>query len=262
MKVKTTLIMLLAFVAHFGFAQRHALDATNKHWKPSDYVSSITKVEAYEFKLKKNGKVKRDSVFLYRQVYDADANKVFGQNHWVIVTIGYNDKISRGYTYYDFEKFYDNSGRLMRGTETLGGRVSEINEDTKPPVVLAIDSQGRTLREKIYNREIMYEYNDSSYVKTTYYESATESLPIKTIEVYNAKGYVVSECKTYSQNNEQCEYYEYVYDSNTKISKLIFTNCNGKKTFTFFKYNALGLVTEEKDVFEGKTFNLTRYYYN
>ncbi|RYD93833.1 MAG: hypothetical protein EOP54_18545 [Sphingobacteriales bacterium] len=254
--------ILLLLVTTIGYGQVQNLSWQEKQWEPNDFPAGIHKVTAYEYKITKRGKVKRDSTLLYRQEYDPADNRIFGQNHWVAITIGYNDYVTSNYTYYDFEKFYDESGEIVRSTETTeDGEVRDVTNQDTASVVTSVDSQGRTLTEKIYRSVITYQYNDAGFAKSIIYALPGSGMPVKTVEVYNAKGYATSVCHTFTTDSEECDYYEYTYQ-NDKVATMTQTNCRNQKLLSFYKYNSSGLLTEEKVTFEGKTTSLMRYYYN
>lgn len=360
---------------------------------PSEFPAGITNVKAYEYKVKKNGKVKRDSTLLYNQTYDTVKNTVSGTNYFDIFLIGYNDNVSLERNYHRFLNKYNPNGKLMyqsirpltnsskekssesdlsnseifsefdndgnltteeirytRADHTLGDRKKDtiysslstnsnfrfysyknnrciegyvyndstktiytsnfINKTTEQKsycygchpkyknvekkydaknlnflettyteegkihtkryyyyddnarIVKEIDSTGwyLTMIEPYKESETTYAYTDHGRTKTKIDYKTTFSRYEKTVTRYNSEDNILSECTTRDDSTENCEYTEYRYNNNI-ISEIIQTNCKGQKVISYFKYNSLGLRTEERDTSEGKTYKLVRYFY-
>jgi len=387
------LLFLMLLIPSLLYSQRTSVGYSNKEWKPSEFPAGITNVKAYEYKVRKNGRVKRDSTLLYDQTYDAVKHTVSGRNYLILLMIGYNDKVGSERHYHRFINKYNRNGKLMyqsirpltnssrekpsesdlsnseifsefdndgnltteeirytRADYTLGDRKKDtihssvstnstfyyysyennrrisgyvykdstktvytsnfIHKNTNwknycygchpkyknvekrydaknlnflettytqkgeihtkryyyyddnARIVKEIDSTGWYLNktEPYKESETTYTYTDQGRTKTKIDYKTTFSRYKKTVTIYNTEGNILSECITRDDSTENCEYTEYIYNNNI-ISEITQTNCDGKKIISYFKYNSLGLCTEERDTFEGKTYKVVRYFY-
>jgi hypothetical protein len=114
--MKTLYIIILLFTTSFVFGQRsntifYAGTNELQDWSRQDFVdNNLTKISAYSFTITKKGKLKKDSLLLYRQELDLSKNKIFGLNSNAVVQ-------SHGPTYltwYEFETFYNSTGQVIK----------------------------------------------------------------------------------------------------------------------------------------------------
>ena len=121
-------------------------------WTYSDYAKNkIKKVEAYSYKVKRNGRLEKDSLLLYRQEIDKDSNRVFGINSSTVIQ-------SHGpmfLVWYKFETTYNNRGQIIR----------EFDE----PVNIEKKVEYGSLRYDVNKNETLYEYDkNNKLTKKTY----------------------------------------------------------------------------------------------
>lgn len=87
-------------------------------WTYQDFLkSNIKKVEAYSYEIKKNGKVSKDSLLLYRQELDRDSNKVFGKNCSRV----FQSHGPSYLTWYSFQTYYNKNGLIIKDIDSPDG---------------------------------------------------------------------------------------------------------------------------------------------
>lgn len=155
--MKTVSILILLLTGHFVFGQSsNTLFYTGgndlSQWTYPDYIKNdIKKIEAYSYKIKKNGKLTKDSLLLYRQEIDKGNNKIFGINCNTVIQ-------SHGptfLTWYKFETAYNDKGQVIK----------ELDE----PINIEKKVEYGSLRYDINKNETVYEYDNSKkLIKKTY----------------------------------------------------------------------------------------------
>lgn len=159
--------------------------------------------------------------------------------------------------------YIDNLKKIMISYTEEGGIHSKkyFFYDDHKRVLKQIDSTGwihKTI-QPYQESETTYRYNANGFTKQIKNFKTEFSASSKNTIIYNDKGYIISDCYYYT-DEEKCTFFEYIYHKD-KVVQIIEIDNDGKKIFTYFKYNKHGLVTEEKDVINDKIINLLRYYY-
>lgn len=80
-------------------------------WNYQDFIkNNIRKIEGYSFLIKKNGKVSKDSLLLFRKELDKDSNRVFGRSCSRV----FQSHAPSYLAWYSFQTFYDRNGNVVK----------------------------------------------------------------------------------------------------------------------------------------------------
>ncbi len=197
------LLFLILLIPSFLYSQRTSFNYSNKEWRPSEFPAGITNVKAYEYKVKKSGKVKRDSTLLYDQTYDDVKHTVSGRNYSESFMIGYNDKVSSERHYHRFINKYNCNGKL-------------IYQSIRP---LTNISREKSSEFDLNNTEIFNEFdnNDNLTTEETRYTKADYTLAYKGKDTIYSSVSTNSSFYYYSYENNKC-IADYIYKDSTKTT--------------------------------------------
>lgn len=114
--MKTLNIIILLLTTNFVFGQKSNTifnTGTNdlKEFSREDFIdNNLMKVSAYSYSINKKGKLKKDSLLLYRQHFDISQNKLFGLNSSKV----YQSHGPSFLTWYEFETYFDSNGQVIK----------------------------------------------------------------------------------------------------------------------------------------------------
>lgn len=123
-----------------------------KEFSRQDFIdNNLTTISAFSYSINKKGKLKKDSLLLYRKQFDISQNKLFGLNSSKV----YQSHGPSFLTWYEFETYYNNNGQV-------------IKEISKPKNIEKKIEYGST-NYNIITDETDYEYDEMQReVKRTY----------------------------------------------------------------------------------------------
>ncbi|MBW6483751.1 MAG: hypothetical protein K0B10_11915 [Vicingaceae bacterium] len=243
--MKTILIYILTAFPFVTFGQKsNTIFSTGANglmqWTYQDFIDhNIERIQAFSFKLKKNGKVKKDSTKLFDQNLNRDSSIVMGIN----CNLNIQSHVPTFLTWYKFKDYYDSMGKLIKHTnqpievvKTKGfGSTNwdiNINETT-----FEYDGEG-LLTRKVYNR-IEHSYSVSKYTKDTFhlhsihpkiyeYEYDEQGLEVRNYYTDDSTRYLATESYTPDTASVKCFYCdprylngEKEYDSQGNLIKWI-----------------------------------------
>lgn len=249
------LLFLMLIIPLTVYSQRTSFGYSNKEWKPSEFPAGITNVKAYEYKVKKNGKVKRDSTLLYDQTYDTVKHTVSGKNYSILLMIGYNDKVSLERNYHRFINKYNANGKsIYQSIQPLKKTVEVEFESNNTEIFNEFDSEGNLTTEETRYTKADYTLGDRK--KDTIHSSVST----------NSTFYYYS-----YENNRRISGYVYkdstktVYTSNfihkTTDRKNYCYGCHPKYKNVERKYNTEKLNSLETTYTEEGKIHTKKYYY-
>lgn len=239
LKLKTTIILLLTSNLLFGQMSNTIFSLGGNEFQSLTYQefikNNIKKVEAYSYKIKKSGKVSKDSLLLYRQEFDKDSNKIFGVNCNRV----YQSHGPTYLTWYSFQTFYNSKGLVIKDIDSpmdierkkeygslqydiyqnvstykydsLGNQTYESNQHFDDYISISKYTkdtfQLHSVQAKIYETY----YNDKGQKISRYYTSdSTRYLPTKSYKV-DSNSVKCSYC------HSRCLNGDYVYDESGNI---------------------------------------------
>ena len=202
MKKVITIIILINSI--FSFGQNENLNQIYVDWEnPKNFERyNIKKVAVYSKKIKKNGKIKKDSLLLAKYEYDKSNNIIKGINHNLIVMFHGGESHLK---FYSFENQYLSDSLIIK-KET-----KEIPKVSKDKIVnnsfielYKYDNLNRLIYDKNYSEENEYElskkdttahYRSISYPKTKEYEYDFKNRVIKEYFTRDSSEYHINSYK-------------------------------------------------------------------
>jgi len=137
--------------------------------------NDFTTVSAYSYTINEKGKLKKDSLLLYRQECDIFQNRLFGTNSSIV----YQTSGPSFRTWYEFETYFDDKGQVIKNIRTpkniekkveFGATTyNEISNETE----YEYDDLNRLLKETY--RIIDHYYSISKYTKDTFHLHSIQS---------------------------------------------------------------------------------------
>lgn len=240
--ILTYILIVISFIAYGQKSNTIFSTGSNgvQNWTYQDFIDNdINRIQAFSFNIKKNGKVKKDSIKLYDQSIDLKTNTVSGincnlnwQSHgpsfltWYKFTDSYNDKGL-------LEKHLDQPLEVIK-TKEFGSLNWNINLNE---TVFEYNEKGLKTK-KIYNRIENY-YSVSKYTKDTFhlysvhpkiyeYEYNLNGQEIRNYHTDDSTRYFKTNSYTPDSNSVTCSYCdprylngEKEYDSNGNLKKWI-----------------------------------------
>ncbi len=146
--MKTLSIIPLLLMASLVFGQRSNtafdMDANDLHrFSRQDFIeNNLTEIAAYSYYVNKKGKLKNDSLLLYRQQFDLAKNKLFGLN----VSTVYQSHGPSFLTWDEYETYFNNNGQVVK--------------DISRPKDIEKKVEDGFTGYKIMTNEIEYEYDN------------------------------------------------------------------------------------------------------
>lgn len=217
MKKVITIIILINSL--FSFGQNENLNQIHVDWEnPKNFKKyHVKKVTVYSKEIKKNGKIKKDSLLLAK--YDKSKGIIKGINHdLVVVSHGGGSSLE----FYSFENQYFSDSLIVK-RET-----KEIPKVTKDKIVnnsfvelYKYDEFNRLKFKKNYSEENEYElskkdtithYRSVSYPKTKEYEYGSKNRVIKEYFTRDSSEYHINSYKDKKiTSSKSCSYCEEKY---------------------------------------------------
>jgi len=264
--------LLLFFAGFTAYGQHYIFTLDNKQWEPGDFPDGIHKVSAYEYKISKRGKVKRDSTQLYWQQYDANTRKITGRHYSTMYTITSNDDVFSERSYYTFEKIYSPTGKIVKRIEIdEEGDDEHYVPDHQRHDDYYYDRDDNLVKEISANRFIYLEMKNEK--DTLFYIDRGQPTIIdysynfgKLTEVYKTKDsliHILRDIKTEIKKEcNGCEprHIERAYEYNSQGQKKAFINYNrnGLVSATFsYEYDAQGRPIKENNYSDVVTYEYT-----
>jgi hypothetical protein len=224
LKLKTTIILLLTSNLLFGQMSNTIFSFGGNEFQSLTYQdflkNNIKKVEAYSYKIKKSGKVSKDSLLLYRHEFDKDSNKIFGVNCNRV----YQSHGPTYLTWYSFQTLYNSKGLVIKDIDSpmdiekkkddsSGNQTYECNQHFDDYISISKYTKDtfhlRSVQAKIYETY----YNEKGQKISRYYTSdSTRYLPTKSYKV-DSSSVKCSYCHSRCLNDD----YVYAENENVKI---------------------------------------------
>ena len=216
-----TLVYLFLIHSIFSFSQNENLNQIYVDWEnPKNFEKyHLKKVTVYSKEIKKNGKIKKDSLLLAKYEYDKSKGIIKGINHdLVVVSHGGGSSLE----FYSFENQYFSDSLIVK-RET-----KEIPKVTKDKIVnnsfvelYKYDEFNRLKFKKNYSEENEYElskkdtithYRSVSYPKTKEYEYGSKNRVIKEYFTRDSSEYHINSYKDKKiTSSKSCSYCEEKY---------------------------------------------------
>ena len=216
-----TLVYLFLIHSIFSFSQNENLNQIYVDWEnPKNFEKyHLKKVTVYSKEIKKNGKIKKDSLLLAKYEYDKSKDIIKGINHdLVVVSHGGGSSLE----FYSFENQYFSDSLIVK-RET-----KEIPKVTKDKIVnnsfvelYKYDEFNRLKFKKNYSEENEYElskkdtithYRSVSYPKTKEYEYGSKNRVIKEYFTRDSSEYHINSYKDKKiTSSKSCSYCEEKY---------------------------------------------------
>jgi len=173
MKTVNTIILILT--TSFVFGQRSNTifnSGTNEfqQFSRQDFIDkNLTKVSAYSYTINKKGKVKKDSLLLYKQQFDINQNKLFGLNSSRV----YQSHGPSFLTWYEFETYFNLNGQVIKEISNPKNIEKKVEYGSTNYNIIAdetdyeYDEMQREVK-RTYKR-IDHYYSISKYTKDTFH---------------------------------------------------------------------------------------------
>ena len=194
--VKTINLILILLISCFVYGQNSNtmfFSGGNEfqQWTYHDFIKNdIKKIEAYSITIKKNGKISKDSILIFRQHFDKVDKKIYGTNCNTV----FQSHGPSFLTWYKFETFYNNNGQVLKNLDEpleieKRKEFGSLNYDVdKNETLFEYDNKGQLVK-KTDNR-IENSYSISKYTKDTFH---LHSIHPKIYEYfYNDRGQEIS----------------------------------------------------------------------
>ncbi len=238
----------------FSFSQNENLNQIYVDWEnPKNFEKyNVKKVTVYSKEIKKNGKIKRDSLLLAKYEYDKSKGIIKGINHHLIIILHGGGS---------HQKFYSFENRYFSDSLIVKRETKEIPKVTKDKIVnnsfvelYKYDNLNRLISDKKYSEENEYNfskkdttahYRSISYPKTTDYEYDSRNRLIKEYITRDSSEYYIN-LKNYnsisvSKNCSYCEEkyldQERKYDENKLLEWITYTYKKEKHTKRNYFYD-------------------------
>ena len=230
---------------------------------------NVKKVTVYSKEIKKNGKIKRDSLLLAKYEYDKSNNIIKGINHHLIVMSHGRDS---HLTFYSFENQYFSDSLIIKKETKETPKVSKDKIVNNSFVELyKYDNLNRLIYDKKYSEENEYElskkdtithYRSVSYPKTKEYEYDFKNRLIKEYFTRDSSEYHINSYKdkkiTSYKSCSSCEEkyldQEWKYDENNLIEEILYAsenNMHSKKKYFYDDINRLIKTIDSTNYFSG-----------
>jgi hypothetical protein len=173
--MKTVNIIIFLLTTSFVFGQRSNTifnTGTNdfKEFSRQDFIdNNLTTVSAYSYSINKKGKLKKDSLKLYRQQFNISQNKLFGLNSSKV----YQSHGPSFLTWYEFEIYYDKYGQVIKEISRPKNIEKKVEYGSTKYNIIAdetdyeYDEMQREVK-RTYKR-IDHYYSISKYTKDTFH---------------------------------------------------------------------------------------------
>jgi adenylate kinase family enzyme len=242
MKIFTTYILILVGSTLNGQVKMPFFLADSDYylqWTFQDFIKyDVKKIEAYSYEFKKNGKKRKDSILLYKQIINRDSNIVKG----IFSEI---NLIPYSRTWYKFEDYYNSDSNFIKRTKEHIGDVYRkeygnlYKDKIKIETNFEYDDSNRIVKKVKNNIKLSFEiekrnrfkeystiFCDTSTAETIYEYYDSDRLSKKTNNkirrYYIIYKHLTDTIHKYYSNSFQSKFEEYKYNSNDeKIEWLI-----------------------------------------
>lgn len=271
--MKKVIIILNLINSIFSFGQNDKLNQIYVDWEnPKNFEKfNVKKVTVYSKDIKKNGKIKKDSLLLKQYEYYKDNSTIKGTNHNCLI-IGHGVRSSR--EYYNFENEYSKDNLITRKS------LYYLSDEKKEKGKIGHNSTIEEFEYDLFNNDIkntVYNKNESVYLfkndtthlfisinnpKITEFEYDSKNRKIKQFQstdstTYYSKFDMKSEFKV-SKSCTYCEEkylsQEWKYDENKLLEWITYTYKKEKHTKKNYFYD------ENQNII--KQIDSTGWYYN
>lgn len=216
-----TLVYLFLIHSIFSFSQNESLNQIHVDWEnPKNFEKyHVKKVTVYSKEIKKNGKIKKDSLLLAKYEYDKSKGIIKGINHdLVVVSHGGGSSLE----FYSFENQYFSDSLIVKRETKEIPKVTEDKIVNNSFVELyKYDEFNRLKFKKNYSEENEYElskkdtithYRSVSYPKTKEYEYGSKNRVIKEYFTRDSSEYHINSYKDKKiTSSKSCSYCEEKY---------------------------------------------------
>jgi hypothetical protein len=249
----------LLLISYVVFAQEKKLipypeDEDVLKWSYQDFIqNNVIKLEAYSYKVRKNGKVTKKSSLLYKKELDKEQHKIFGIEYSTLIVT--HDPHSPYLEWYPFETFYNSKGQILKYIMypeiEKKAKSNVLFNGSKNEIIYEYDKQDSLVKEVSSN--INNYYSISEYTKDTVHNHSIQS---KIDELsYNKNGnwdkhYVTKDSLRHFKTKYEAAYTECNY-------------CYSRYLIQERKFNASGnLVEDISYTREGELHTKIYYYYD
>ena len=219
MKKVITIIILINSI--FSFSQNEKLNQIYVDWEnPKNYQNyNLKKVSVYSREIKRNGKLKKDSLLLTKYEYDKSKDIIKGINHHLIVMFHGGGSHLK---FYSFENQYFLDSLIIKRETKETQKISKDKIVNNSFVELyKYDNLNRLISDKKYSEENEYElskkdtvthYRSISYPKTKEYEYGFKNRVIKEYFTRDSSEYHINNYKDKKiESSKSCSYCEEKY---------------------------------------------------
>jgi len=252
--LKKVITIILFINSIFSFSQNENLNQIYVDWEnPKNFEKyNVKKVTVYSKEIKKNGKIKRDSLLLAKYEYDKSKGIIKGINHnLVLVSHGGGSSLE----FYSFKNQYFSDSLIVK-RET-----KEIPKVTKDKIVnnsfvelYKYDKLNRRIFEKKYSED--NEYSLSKKDTTAHYRSI--SYPITEEYEYDSKNRLIKQYIT----RDSSEHYINLINYNSISTSKFCSYCNEKYLDQEWKYDKEKLLEWTSSTYQKSKHSKRNYFYD
>lgn len=252
--MKKVITIILFINSIFSFSQNENLNQIYVDWEnPKNFEKyNVKKVTVYSKEIKKNGKIKRDSLLLAKYEYDKSKGIIKGINHnLVLVSHGGGSSLE----FYSFKNQYFSDSLIVK-RET-----KEIPKVTKDKIVnnsfvelYKYDKLNRRIFEKKYSED--NEYSLSKKDTTAHYRSI--SYPITEEYEYDSKNRLIKQYIT----RDSSEHYINLINYNSISTSKFCSYCNEKYLDQEWKYDKEKLLEWTSFTYQKSKHSKRNYFYD
>ena len=174
-KTKTLNITILLLASNFIFGQRintifNTKTNSFQEFSKQDFIANnITVISSYSYSINKKGKLKKDSLLLYKHQFDSSQNKLWGLNSSRI----YQSHGPSFLTWDEFETYYNNNGQIIKEISRPKDIEKKVDFGSTRYTIVTneTDYEYDTLKREIKKtyKTISHYYSISKYTKDTFH---------------------------------------------------------------------------------------------
>lgn len=252
--MKKIILILILIHSLFSFAQNENLNQIYVDWEnPKNFEKyNVKKVTVYSKEIKKNGKIKRDSLLLAKYEYDKSKGIIKGINHdLVVVSHGRGNFLE----FYNFKNQYFSDSLIVKKETNEKSKISKDKIVNNSFVELyKYDNLNRLISDKKHSEENEYDlskkdttahYRSVSYPKITEYKYDSKNRVIKEYFTRDSSEYHINSYKDKKITSSKSCYYceekylqqEWKYDENKLLEWTTYTHKKEKHTKKNYFYD-------------------------
>jgi hypothetical protein len=252
--LKRVITIIILINSLFSFGQNENLNQIYVDWEnPKNFEKfNVKKVTVYSKEIKKNGKIKRDSLLLTKYEYDKSKGIIKGINHDLVV-------VSHGRG--NFLEFYSFENQYFSDSLIVKRETKEIPKVSKDKIVnnsfvelYKYDKLNRRIFEKKYSEE--NEYRLSKKDTTAHYRSI--SYPITEEYEYDSKNRLIKQYIT----RDSSEHYINLINYNSISTSKFCNYCNEKYLNQEWKYDKEKLLEWTSFTYQKSKHSKRNYFYD